>query len=145
MKESIDERGRWMQQHCPLHWTPLLSLWLASVLLLWFFAAVGPDHLLSSSEVMRPAAGEPDHSLSSFSSSSACVRSNQEPAGEVQEHHSNNNKTLVVYVYFEKDQICMDNLQFFLEVGVQERYDVDYIIVLQGPSALTVRLPLLSF
>lgn len=42
-------------------------------------------------------------------------------------------------MYFEKNQLYKDNLQFFLDVGVQERDDVDYVIVLQGPC--TVRFP----
>jgi hypothetical protein len=49
------------------------------------------------------------------------------------------NKTLLVYVYFEKNQLYKDNLQFFLDVGVHERDDIDFVFVVQGRS--TVKVP----
>lgn len=47
-------------------------------------------------------------------------------------------RTLVVYVYFEKNQLYRDNLDMFLKVGVDDRDDVDYLFVVQGPSSISV-------
>ncbi len=52
------------------------------------------------------------------------------------------NKTLVVYVYNEaQDGVPKANLEFFLALGVDEREDVDYVFVLQGPCSVTVHHP----
>uniref|UniRef100_A0A061S9I6 Glycosyl transferase family 1 domain-containing protein n=1 Tax=Tetraselmis sp. GSL018 TaxID=582737 RepID=A0A061S9I6_9CHLO len=41
-------------------------------------------------------------------------------------------KTLVVYVYWEKDEIYKENLEFFLRHGVKETQTVDYLFVVNG-------------
>jgi hypothetical protein len=53
------------------------------------------------------------------------------------------NKTVVIYVYLEKNQLYKDNLQFFLDVGVQERDDTDFVFVLQGNC--TIKVPYLTY
>ena len=138
--------GGWMRQQGAVRWgkvaATLWGLWLVSVLILYFLFAA--------------AAAEPDYSSSPSPSSSSSnmrpewtpnaddVRAAQQWEGKVQEHRGDN-KTLGVYVYFEKNQLYKDNLQFFLDVGVQERDDVDYVIVLQGPCTVHVRAPPPSF
>jgi hypothetical protein len=47
-------------------------------------------------------------------------------------------KTLVIYVYFE-DPGKKDNLEFFLDVGMQERDDIDYVVVVQGETTIQVK------
>ncbi len=46
-------------------------------------------------------------------------------------------KTLVIYVYFE-DPWKKGNMEFFLDVGMQERDDIDYVVVVQGNSTIQV-------
>jgi hypothetical protein len=50
-------------------------------------------------------------------------------------------KVLVVYVYFEKNALYKDNLQFFSDVGVQERDDIDFVFVIQGNCSVEVNHP----
>lgn len=49
-------------------------------------------------------------------------------------------RTLVIYVYFEKDELYRENLVTFLEVGVDMVDDVDYLFIIQGHSDVTVPL-----
>jgi hypothetical protein len=61
------------------------------------------------------------------------------PAPSAPNH--NNGKTVVIWVYLEKNQLYKDNLQFFLDVGVQERDDTDFVFVLQGNCTIQVPCP----
>jgi hypothetical protein len=147
--------GGWMRQQGAVRWgkvaATLWGLWLLSVLFLYllFAAAAEPDYSSSPS----PSSSSSANVRPEWTPNADDVRAAQQWEGKVQEHRGdNNNKTLVVYVYFEKNQLYKDNLQFFLDVGVQERDDVDYVIVLQGPCTVHVRalppsfvLPSLSF
>jgi len=45
--------------------------------------------------------------------------------------------TLVVYAHFEKDAVYKENLEMFLEAGVEERDDVDYLFIIQGESLVS--------
>jgi hypothetical protein len=136
-----------MRQQGAVRWgkvaATLWGLWLVSVLFLYLFffhAAAEPDYSSSPS----PSSSSSANVRPEWTPNADDVRAGQQWAGEVQDYR-NNNKTLVMYVYFEKNQLYKDNLQFFLDVGVQERDDVDYVIVLQGPCTVRVRPPLSSF
>jgi hypothetical protein len=43
-----------------------------------------------------------------------------------------NDRTIAFYCYFEQDQIYMNRLKFFLEVGVKETDPIDYVFIIQG-------------
>ena len=44
--------------------------------------------------------------------------------------------TLIVYVYFEKDQECIDNLLYFLRTGVSQHARVSYLFLVNGNSSV---------
>jgi len=47
-------------------------------------------------------------------------------------------KTLVIYVYFEKNLLYRENLETFLQVGVDSHDDVDYLFIIQGNSPVSL-------
>ena len=51
--------------------------------------------------------------------------------------HKTVHKTLIVYVYFEKDQECIENLMYFLRVGVSQHAHVSYLFVVNGKSTVS--------
>jgi hypothetical protein len=52
----------------------------------------------------------------------------------------NKTKTLVLYAYFEKNDFYIKTLKFFIEIGVEESSQVDYLFIIQGGS-VSVELP----
>lgn len=49
-------------------------------------------------------------------------------------------KTLVIYIYYEKNELHKQALEYFLDIGVSEADNVDYLFVIQGKVA-TVKIP----
>jgi hypothetical protein len=134
------EWGGWMRKQGAVRWGRvagmLWALWVLSVVLLYFFASFWPTSDLS------PASDSSPPPLPPWTPSEDDVQAGLQWRGQGRDA---NNKTLVLYVYFEKNQLYKDNLQFFLDVGVHERDDVHFIFVLQGPCSVRVRSPPFSF
>ena len=42
------------------------------------------------------------------------------------------NKTLILYAYYEKDLLYVETFKFFIEFGLLESDDLDYIFIIQG-------------
>lgn len=52
----------------------------------------------------------------------------------------NENRSLVLYAYFEKNSVYAETLKFFIDIGVKETDPIDYIFIIQGNTS-TVRIP----
>ena len=52
----------------------------------------------------------------------------------------NKSKTLIFYAYWEKDARYQRNLQFFVDIGVEENENIDYVFIIQG-GKVSVLLP----
>jgi hypothetical protein len=48
---------------------------------------------------------------------------------------THNDRTILFYAYFEKNQIYIHRLKFFLEIGVRETDPIDYVFIIQGGKA----------
>ena len=46
--------------------------------------------------------------------------------------HQKEPKTLIFYCYYEKNDAYIDTLKFFLEFGIQEKENLDYVLIIQG-------------
>lgn len=56
-------------------------------------------------------------------------------------NHTSSKKALVVYVYFERNKLYQLTLQHFVDIGVQESNNIDYLFVIQDWK-VSVELPI---